>query len=202
MATARGLELGPTVAHYRYAKLAEIDPHHLPGQSQMLQQLCPKWGGSWEQAFGFARQAMFDSPEGTPNAVLLVQAHLEYWLESGSKHYLSSPGVREGLTTAAHHSVLHPAFQRTAGWVEVINTFAMAFAMAGDRHSAAAMFTALGPYVSRYPWTYHPEPIAAFRRHRATALGWSWPSTLDRLLALTAPSTRLGLLGLLGTAWR
>ncbi|MEV4347370.1 hypothetical protein AB0J83_23185 [Actinoplanes sp. NPDC049596] len=202
LVTARGLELGPAVSQYRYAKLAEIDPHHLPGQRHMLQQLCPKWGGSWERAFGFAREAMFDAPEGTPNAVLLAEAHLEYWLESGSKYYLSSPGVREGLTIAAQRSVLHPAFERTIGWVEVVNTFAMAFAMAGERAAAAEMFTALGPYFSDRPWSYHPDPIAAFRLHRAASLGWSWPSVLDRLMALTGATSRRAGLALLGLAWR
>jgi hypothetical protein len=196
LTTARGLQHGQADARYRYARLAEIDPHHLPGQNQMLQQLCPKWGGSWEDVHRFGHEAMLAAPAGAPNAVLVVDGHLERWLSDGRRH-LKSAAVRDEIKAAAQRSVLHPAFGRDAGWAQTMNTFAMAFGLIGERDSAAAMFTALGPYASDFPWCYQGDEVAAFRRGRAAALGWSRASVADRLLALTS-STAARLMGMAG----
>ncbi|BBH69967.1 hypothetical protein ACTI_66520 [Actinoplanes sp. OR16] len=199
--TARGLEFGLVEARARYARVAEIDPHHYIAQSQMVQQLSPKWGGSWPAVLAFAREAMLTAPAGAHTATLVAEAHLEGWLESGD-HYFRRPEVRRDVVAAAERSVLHPEFRRGIGWVQVVNTFALAFTLMRERESAAAMFRAAGPYCSAYPWFYRDSPVAAFRQARAQALGWSGPAVVDRLLAVTSPSNRRGIFGLLGMAWR
>ncbi|MBB2946441.1 hypothetical protein FB565_006209 [Actinoplanes lutulentus] len=199
--TARGLEMGLPEARSRYARIAEIEPHHYVAQSQMVQQLSPKWGGSWAAVHAFAREAMLAAPEGTHTATLVVEAHLEGWLEN-SDHYFRRPEVRAAITAAAERSVLHPEFRRDIGWVRAVNTFALAFDLMRDRESAAAMFRAAGPYCSEYPWIYRDSAVAAFRQARAQALGWSGPAVVDRLLAVTSPANRRGIFGLLGMAWR
>jgi hypothetical protein len=60
--TARGLQLGLSEARRRYDRLARVDPHNLPGQRQLLQSLCPKWGGTWDGAHAFARECMLAAP--------------------------------------------------------------------------------------------------------------------------------------------
>jgi hypothetical protein len=199
--TARGLELGLHEARLRYNHLAAIDPHHLPAQTAMLQQLCPKWGGSWDQAHAFAHEAMRNTPAGAPNAVLVADAHLEHFLDAG-RRYMRSPHVRDDIAEAARSSVLHPDFRREPGWVQVMNTFAMAFSLIGDRSSAATMFSALGPYVTVYPWAYQGDGIAAFRRSRALASGWSVSSAVDWLLVAGGAVARRGGVAILGMAWR
>ncbi|GAA1897419.1 hypothetical protein [Asanoa iriomotensis] len=57
LTTARGLEMGQAEARRRYDRLAALDPHHLPGQRQLLQQLCAKWGWSLEDMHAFATEA-------------------------------------------------------------------------------------------------------------------------------------------------
>ncbi len=46
--TARGLELGQAEARRRYDRLARTAPHMYTAQAQLVQQLCPKWGGTFE----------------------------------------------------------------------------------------------------------------------------------------------------------
>jgi hypothetical protein len=79
--TARGLELGQAEARRRYDQGARHNPHNLDGQVQLLQQLCPKWSGSFEQAREFAWASASAAPQGAPNAALIAEAHLEQWLE-------------------------------------------------------------------------------------------------------------------------
>jgi hypothetical protein len=199
--TTRGLEFGLPEARRRYDRLAAIDPHHLPGQRSMLQQLCPKWGGSWDQVHAFAHDAMRNAPAGAPNAVLVAEAHLEQFLDAG-RRYMRSPQVRDDIAEAARSSVLHPDFRPEPGWVQVMNTFAMAFSLIGDRSSAATMFSALGPYITVYPWVYQADAIAAFRRSRALAFGWSVSSAVDWLLVVVGPVPRQGGFSFLPMAWR
>src|SRR5690349_17912188 len=53
LTSARGLSLGIAEARRRYDRLAAADPHHLPAQRQLIEQLYPKWGGSWEEVHAF-----------------------------------------------------------------------------------------------------------------------------------------------------
>ena len=83
--TARGLRLGLSEARRRYHRLAEIDPYHLPGQWQYLQQLCPKSGGDWARTHAFARETAEAAPPGSFGPVLVAEAHLEHWLEEHTR---------------------------------------------------------------------------------------------------------------------
>ena len=191
--TARGLQMGLEHARYRYESLAAFDPHHLPGQTQLLQQLCPKWSGSWPEAEEFARTAMRAAPDGAHNAVLVVDYHLERWLDQQSTTELRSKQVRADLEEAADRSVRHPAFRRTVGWVGVVNSFAMVFSLTGDHASAKQMFAMLGPYASELPWAYQSAHVpTAFRRSRARAYGLSGGLTgaADALLVAVSPLIR------------
>ncbi|MGW1029172.1 hypothetical protein ACWD4J_36760 [Streptomyces sp. NPDC002577] len=172
--TARGLQLGQNEARRRYDRLAAYHPAHFSGQARLLQQLCPKWSGSWEAAHGFARECMLNAPEGALNGGLVAEAHLEHWLDLRNKdkraEYLRQAYVRSELIEAAQRSVLHPAFQRPYGWVSVQGTFAALFSLIGDTESAAVHFRAMGNLASEFPWNYLGDPTEAFTRHRAAAL--------------------------------
>lgn len=168
--TARGLRLGLSEAHRRYARLAEIDPHHLPGQWQFLQQLCPKSGGDWARAHAFARETADAAPRGSFGPVLVAEAHLEHWLESGLR-YLATDQVRAELHEAARRSVWHADFRHTHGWVRVVSTFAMAFALLDDRPAADSLFTELGDLGSERPWDYLGEPGSVIVKYRKRAAG-------------------------------
>jgi hypothetical protein len=172
--TARGLQLGENEARRRYDRLAKHHRCHFTGQARLLQQLCPKWGGSWEAAHGFARECMLSAPGGALNGGLVAEAHLEHWLELRSEdkrvEYLRQSYVHQELVEAAERSVLHRDFQRPHGWVIVQGAFAALFGLIGDQQRAAAHFRALGNLASRYPWSYFGDPAEAFTKRRAVAL--------------------------------
>lgn len=173
LTTAMGLQLGQNEARRRYDRLAKHHPHHLTGQARLLQQLCPKWSGSWEAAHGFVRECAAAAPEGAPNAGLVAEAHLEHWFAlKGAERdaYLRQAHVRQELAEAADRSVFHPRFRRGYGWVTVTGCFAALFSLMGDLPRAAACFRTLGNLASEYPWDYLGDPAQSYVRHRDAAL--------------------------------
>ncbi|MFJ1599455.1 hypothetical protein [Streptomyces sp. NPDC088261] len=173
LTTARGLELGQSEARRRYDRLAEHHPHHLAAQNSLLQQLCPKWGGTWEAAHGFARERAAAAPAGSDAGVLVAAVHIEHWLDLPSgddARYLTSADVRDELVAAAAASVLHPGHRPTFRSVEAHNHFAMVFSTAGEHALAAPHFRAIGNNATERPWTYLGDQDAAFTKHRTLAL--------------------------------
>ncbi|MEU4239405.1 hypothetical protein [Actinoplanes sp. NPDC026619] len=175
LTSARGLELGLAETRRRYRKLAAIDPHHLPGQNQYLQRLCPKWSGSWELLHAWCREEMLAAPPGAVQGALVVDGHIEHWLELDSGAdltYLRNRPVRQEIDEAAQRSVLHPDFRHDYGWVQAASSFAMAYSVLGDRTAAASMFTLLGDLGTDLPWCYVGDGNAAsqIRIHRQRSL--------------------------------
>jgi hypothetical protein len=164
LTSARGLELGLAETRRRYRKLAAIDPHHLPGQNAYLQRLCPKWSGNWPMLHAWCREEMLAAPPGAVQAVLVVDGHIEHWLELGESadlNYLRSKPVRDEIDEAAQRSVRHPDFGRDYGWVQVASSFAMVYSVLGDRDAARAMFDMLGDLGTEVPWCYVGDGNAA-----------------------------------------
>ncbi|WP_432134985.1 hypothetical protein [Streptomyces sp. bgisy154] len=171
--TALGLGLGQAEARRRYDRLRAHHPHPYAAQSRLLQQLCPKWGGSWEAAHAFARECAVAAPDGAVNAALVAQAHLEQWLDLEDlegRAYLRGVPVRDDLRNAAQVSVLHPAHR--PGWdsVGAHSAFAMAFSLGGHFADAAPHFAFLGDRASDHPWRYLSDAGTAFRKFRKSAL--------------------------------
>ena len=175
LTSARGLQLGLAETRRRYDKLAAIDPHHLPGQIQFLQRLCPKWSGSWELLHPWCREAMLAAPPGAPQGGLVADGHIEHWMEIGGggtgKAYLSGPQVRAELYEAAERSVWHPAFEKTHGWTYAANYFAMAFSLLDDQPAARRTFELLGNLGTELPWQYLSENVESVIRERRKRAG-------------------------------
>jgi hypothetical protein len=169
--TARALSLGQGEARRRYQQLARYDPHHFGGQTQMLEQLCPKWGGDWEAMQSFARDCAKDAPPGSRSALLIVEAYLELWTARGTEYLQRQLNLRNELIEAAERSVLHPAFRSRYGWVSGHNSLAALFGLIGDHQRAALHFQRVGDFVSEYPWSYFGDPVESFVMYRTLALG-------------------------------
>ncbi|MFD9408459.1 hypothetical protein ACFWBN_15795 [Streptomyces sp. NPDC059989] len=178
--TSRGLELGLGETRRRYDRLAEHHPHHYSGQQQLLQQLCPKWGGTWEAAHGFAEECAKASPPGSPNGALVAIAQVEQYLELAEKGgtrpaetYLREPENHARLREAAEHSVFHPDFRADSFMaVSAHSAFAAAHCAAGRHAEAAPHFRALGDRADAFLWGYigSGRPETEFVQHRKTAL--------------------------------
>lgn len=175
--TARGLQLGQSESRRRYDRSAATHPHCFRPQRQLLQQLCPKWGGSREAMHGFAQECASAAPEGSPAAILIAEAHFEHALDLPTaeyKEYLRDVSVRAELRRAARMSVLHP--EQRLGWYLVSghSVFALVFSLGGHAKDAAPHFAALGNTLCDTRWGYLNDWPTAYAKHRATAL-----ATLD-----------------------
>ncbi|MFK0257003.1 hypothetical protein [Streptomyces sp. NPDC090445] len=171
--TGRGLEVGPDVARRRFEATVRRSPHHLGAHQQYLQQVCEKWGGSHERMHAFAREAMLGAPEGSLLGQLVAVAHIEHWLSLASgpdSHYIQRSDVIGSLREAAERSVLHPDFAQGKGRVQVCNTFAMAFSLAGETAAARRCFEATERTATEFPWYYinGANPAEAYRNYRST----------------------------------
>ncbi|MFI1503283.1 hypothetical protein [Streptomyces sp. NPDC020597] len=173
LTTARGLQLGQAEARRRYDRLSAHHPHHYRAQTQLLQQLCPKWGGSWEAAHGFARECATGAPDGSNAAAVVALAHIEHWLDLPSGEdaaYLRGVPVRDDLRFAAQVSVLHPGHRPDWNTVGAHSAFAFAFSLGGHYADAAPHFAFLGDRATEYPWQYLPDKKSAFLGFRKAAL--------------------------------
>ncbi|MEV6736084.1 hypothetical protein AB0N14_03670 [Streptomyces sp. NPDC051104] len=171
--TARGLELGQSEARRRYDRLSAHHPHHFRAQSQLLQQLCPKWGGSWEDAHGFAQGCASAAPDGSHAGILVAEAHIEHWLEldgSEATAYMRGLPVRDDLRHAAQVSVLHPDYRPGWHWITGHSAFALAFSLGGHLEDAAPHFAALGNAASKSSWQYLADWKSRFTKYRTAAL--------------------------------
>ncbi|MEV7278753.1 hypothetical protein [Streptomyces sp. NPDC093111] len=172
--TGRGLQVGQAVARRRFEATVRRSPHHLGAHQQQLQQVCAKWSGSHEEMHAFARTATLGAPGGTLLGQLVPYAHIEHWLDLGDgadTRYIRAPEVAASLNEAADHSYRHPDFERGRGWLPLVNTFAMAFSLAGDGAGARECFEAAEGRVTESPWYYlnGSDPTAAYRKMRSAA---------------------------------
>jgi hypothetical protein len=172
--TARGLELGLSETRRRYDRLAQHHPVNFSAQRQLLQQLCPKWGGTWDQTFEFARGCSASAPAGSASHALVAIAHFEQWVELEGRDrtfYFADTARRSELSTAAERSVLDPAFGDSLHAVGLHTLFAITQSLAGEHTRAARHFEALGDAASEDWYGYFNDPVATYRKHRSQATG-------------------------------
>ncbi|WP_204000939.1 hypothetical protein [Micromonospora lutea] len=160
--TARGLEMGQAEANRRYERAAKARSHPFYAQLTHVQQLCPKWGGSFEQLLSFARRCADTAPPGSLNATAVAEAHLEVAFELGVG-YMRQPAVLDEIRDAVARSVGHPEFRPVHGWAQAECSFSYALWRAGDLPAAAARLAVLGNRITGYPWD-SPHQLKSIRR--------------------------------------
>lgn len=170
--SGRGLRVGQEEAERRFEATCHRAPGHVAAHRQQLRQLSVRWGGSRDRMHAFARQAVLAAPDGSGLGQLVAQAHLEDWQEAGGdpdSTLLRAPEVVRALHEAGARSVHHPAFVRRRDWAVGVNTFALAFALAGENEAARAMFRMVRKLPTEMPWRYLDErsPVAPFLAWRA-----------------------------------
>lgn len=171
--TARALEFGQSEARRRYDRVSRRAPHMYTAQSQLLQKLCPKWGGSFQAAEAFVRECVAAAPPGSPVPVLVVDYHFEHRLDvslKDFKRYLSRPEVRADIMSAAERTVDSPDFRPGLLRYRAHNFFAAAFSLMDEHRAAARQFEAIGSCATDHPWAFLGGRASTFAAHRATAL--------------------------------
>lgn len=89
-------------------RVIKLDPQHRPAHSFFLDFIAPKWHGSDDKRFSFARKAVAGSPPGSVMHVLICEAHLDAAAfgegspggDEGVRSYLSRPEVAEEIRAA------------------------------------------------------------------------------------------------------
>ncbi|WP_433055313.1 hypothetical protein [Dactylosporangium sp. CS-033363] len=169
--TNRGLQLGLAEARRRYDRLSRYVPHVYVAQANVVQQFCPKWGGSVEKVHAFGLECMRAAPLGSLAPLALLETHFEIAFERDASHW-RRPDVRAEIEEAADRSVRHPAF-RTRGYraLTAYNHFALAFSHLGDPAAARPFFAATGGFGTGYFWSYvGGDEQAAYNAARARAM--------------------------------
>ena len=171
LTAARAGQVEPDEARRRFERVVELHADHLRAHTEMFAYLRSRRNGDATEMFAFARGAVAKSRAGSPLGRLVADAHIEMWLTlpyGQGGEYMAQEEVRADLRAAADHSIRHPDYRPRAGWPEVHNAFAFAFAVAGDGPAARDEFDHIGDLVTAWPWYYYrPDPVAAFRELRA-----------------------------------
>lgn len=168
--SARGLQTEKTEKRVRFEEAIKRAPHHRVAHSQMLQNLCKKWGGSHEAMFDFARAAAAKAPPDCALHTLIAEAHIERWLADDEAttrpgaNYFTTPAVRNEIARAANAYFHGPAFTATIDSVRNRNYFAFCLWLAGEREAAAEQFRAIGGWVSEYPWCLVGDPVRIYAK--------------------------------------
>jgi hypothetical protein len=167
----RGLELGQAEARRKYDRLSRHVPHVYLAQASVVQQFCPKWGGTGEKTHAFALECMRGGPDGSLAALSLLEAHIEIAPDDDFLKYLRRPDVRAEIDEAAERSVRHPAF-RANGYraITAHNLFALVYGKIGDFAAAKPHFQAIGDYGAGFFWGYFGEEKTVFSTLRSKAL--------------------------------
>jgi hypothetical protein len=145
--------------------IADLDPWNVAGGHSMVQTLAPKWSGSLESMFAFAREVSAGAPDGHSIHVILADAHIEALFEARAEDYLRRPNVVEDLRAAAANSIDHPSYAGGRWLARDVNTFAWIANATGDREELRRLLTRSGEWLT-YPWTNSPTKVARFRAAR------------------------------------
>lgn len=170
--TARGLSLGGAEARRRYDRLARINPHHYGAQRQLVQQLCPKWTGTWEELHAFATACHREAEPGALSHAVVPHAHWEHALDfKGDERaaYLRGSAVLDELT-AASASLRDGAGPRGYSAANAHAFFAACFARAARWRDARPHFAAMTDRVSLAPWGSGARGLQHYTEQRRRAM--------------------------------
>jgi hypothetical protein len=165
--SARGLELGPGEARRRFDRLAALDPQVFAAQRAYLQQILPKWSGSWEDASRFVEECTASAAPGSLGPLLAVDLAIERWVDGAR---VVPPAMLDRARQAAMRSVWHPEHVRTAATATAHANLALLFTLAQQHADAAPHFEALGDAPVEGMWGYYDaQPEVPFRTQRDLA---------------------------------
>lgn len=165
--TARGLELGLGEGRRRFDRLAALDPQVFAAQRAYLQQILPKWGGTWEEASRFVEECTAGAAPGSLGPLLVVDLAIERWFDG---QRIVPPAMLDRVRQAAMASVWHPEHRRGAATSTAHTNLALLFTLAQQHADAAPHFEALGGAPVEGMWGYHGgEPDVLFRTNRDLA---------------------------------
>lgn len=172
LGVARGL--GASAAEFQsvWETVVSRAPQHMGAHLAALRYWSAKWHGSQEEADAFARRAAGGAPAGSLLPALplfAVHDHLPdvVLVRSLFDGAVVRQAVEAALYAAAHAPADHPVLphvRHLLAW----------FLVNGEQYGPALeQFRAVDGHIGAIPWTYEPDPVAAYAAYRARAVaGW------------------------------
>lgn len=171
----RGLQQEREVLWGHFGQLVKRDKFHVAGHLSMLTDLEPKWGGTSEEMFEFAREIVAALPPGHPLYCLIPTAHIEQWVSDNMiddddddsddedslslpNPYFSAPEIVAEITAAfeafyhGNNRFVDNPPDDTA--YRVLNIFAFCFHQAGRLDKTRELLKLIGTRATEYPWYY------------------------------------------------
>lgn len=154
-----GMDLPREELDHIWEQIMELDPEHHASMEGRLQVLCPKWRGSHEEMFSFAREAVARAPLGDRSLVLIAQAHYENLIvmikDEGLETYGAVRGVLEGYYSdpSVKAELVDAADRWLAGPLDYplvardAHMFGSALHVAGEHQRTAAILSLAGTLV-------------------------------------------------------
>ncbi|WP_176955780.1 hypothetical protein [Sinosporangium album] len=176
MGFALGMQLSRSDENVIWRELVARCPTLFSGHRARLQTVAAKWGGSHEDMFDHAREAVALAPEGHPLSAMLALAHLEYLLSEQNRFveqnkmmaymklsmtYFSDQIVRELKEAERQWTGSMKPHPRE---LEAHHLFGGIFVHESSTHTLAAQhLTRVGNRVPKAaPWGYHGDPAEEF----------------------------------------
>ncbi|MEV4439470.1 hypothetical protein AB0K09_10670 [Streptomyces sp. NPDC049577] len=172
LGVARGLGVGAAEFQSLWEGVAARVPHHMGAHLAALRYWSGKWHGSREQAESFARRVAAAAPEGSLLPALPLFAVHDHLPDVQLVRSLYQSEVVRDAVEAARYAVAHaPAGHPVLPHVRHLLAW---FLIRAERYGEALeQFRAVDGHIGAIPWTYEPDPVAAYTTYRALAVaGW------------------------------
>jgi hypothetical protein len=142
------------------AELRRRDPWHLYGIDTTVDLLGEKWYGAADEARTLAEEVAADAPDGSLAPTVVPHAIREEWLylavfrkaRQAASGFILSPETLASLDAARARSIGSAAHVPTPLTPYAVNTFALAYHLAGQRAVAKELLAPLGGLACEFPW--------------------------------------------------
>ncbi|MFI9305375.1 hypothetical protein [Streptomyces triculaminicus] len=172
LGVARGLGAGEAEFQSAWEAVTARAPQHMGAHLAALRYWSAKWHGSQDQAEAFARRAAASAPQGSLLPALPLFAVYDHLPDVQLVRSLFQSVVIRDAIEAAQYAVTHapeshpvlPHVRHLLAW----------FLVRAERYGEALeQFRKADGHIGAIPWTYEPDPVAAYASYRAVAVaGW------------------------------
>lgn len=174
-ATTRGLVpwLGRDAIRQRFEQAYQREPYNYLVATEVLQSLCPKWYGSYEATFSFAR-SLLQAPRDSPTRMLIAHAELELLFDTVPQGEAERIESRAQITPEWEVPAFveavgeRPTPQQVQAMTAVIAVYRPATSGLARGLEKAIALTA--GRCGGYPYRYYEDPLATFDKDVAQVL--------------------------------
>ncbi|MFI9205402.1 hypothetical protein [Streptomyces sp. NPDC053048] len=172
LGVARGQGVSEAEFQSAWEAVVARAPQHMGAHLAALRYWSAKWHGSQERAEAFARGAAAGAPQGSLLPALPLFAVHDHLPDVQLVRSLFQSTVVRDAIEAAQYAVTHaPDDHPVAPHVRHLLAW---FLVRAERHGEALeQFRKVDGHIGAVPWTYEPDPVAAYATCRAVAVaGW------------------------------